>query len=462
MLRQHLEFRKLHRLDEPRGGSSCGPGPVAVEFPEVQAMKQFYPHCFHKTDRRGRPIYIERLGKLDCSGLLSIVTEERLLEYFAYESERQTTLRLPACSLAVGQLLESTISILDLHGLGFSHVTNTTALRIVRSITREQEANFPEVTGAMFIVNAPAVFSIAWSLVKPWLSATTLSKVHVFAAGQVEFKERLLEFVAPENLPTFLGGVCTCPGKAGGCMGCDDGPWSDPAILHMLEKTPYWEVLRHFAEERGHGGVAGNDGPLCTAADVAGPPCAAGSPADSPARMGVQPDCSGPSGAPAAHATEESVSGEEHGAEGCQRAVVALAVGGSTITHGSGEASSRVLAVEARAPAASEWALGLSCLAAIDDGSGVVPVGGGSQAVPPAASHGCSSNGREDLGVEPQLVGPEEAGTGTAPGKAAREQLEQWLRESAQALGPWVSCGGRRRPEQAPAACGGPPSPCRH
>ena len=60
----------------------------------------------------------------------------------------------------------------------------------------------------------------------PLLGARTQRKVQVF--GDSGYTARLLEYIAPESLPTFLGGEDTdlCP--------CGTGPWSDPAYNPKL------------------------------------------------------------------------------------------------------------------------------------------------------------------------------------------------------------------------------------
>lgn len=38
-----------------------------------------YPCYYHKTDKDGRPIYIEQLGKIDLNELFKITTEDRMI-----------------------------------------------------------------------------------------------------------------------------------------------------------------------------------------------------------------------------------------------------------------------------------------------------------------------------------------------------------------------------------------------
>jgi hypothetical protein len=58
-------------------------------------------------------------------------------------------------------------------------------------------------------INAPYLFSTAWSFVRPLLDEVTVSKISILGSN---YRSVLLEQIPAENLPTYLGGTCQCPG----------------------------------------------------------------------------------------------------------------------------------------------------------------------------------------------------------------------------------------------------------
>ncbi|KAG8768558.1 cytosolic factor, phosphatidylinositol/phosphatidylcholine transfer protein, partial [Serendipita sp. 397] len=98
------------------------------KFEEKEEVNKYYPQFYHKTDKEGRPIYIEVLGKLDVGKLYAATSEDRLLKRLVLEYERFLTERLPACSRVVGHPVETSCTILDLNNVGlmqFYKVKNT-------------------------------------------------------------------------------------------------------------------------------------------------------------------------------------------------------------------------------------------------------------------------------------------------------------------------------------------------
>ena len=201
----------------------------SFEFPEVNAIKEIYPHGFHKTDRLGRSIYIERYGLIDMKKIFSLTTEERMIRYYIREYERMVNLRIPACALAAGYPVEQTFTILDLGGSS-TKLMKKNVYNFVKLASGIAQDYYPEILGRMFIVNTPMLFSVAWKVIRPWLDERTQKKITTEGS---KFQPKILELVAPENLPDFLGGTCVC---AGGCLNSDPGPWQNPDIIRRIQE----------------------------------------------------------------------------------------------------------------------------------------------------------------------------------------------------------------------------------
>lgn len=84
---------------------------------ELKKVKECYPHGYHGVDKLGRPVYIERLGKLDVDGLMKVTTLERYIKYQIQEYEKTLALRFPACSAAAKKNINRSLAILDVQGV---------------------------------------------------------------------------------------------------------------------------------------------------------------------------------------------------------------------------------------------------------------------------------------------------------------------------------------------------------
>ena len=193
-------------------------------FPEHELVQSAWVHGYHKTDKRGRPVYIDRIGCADLDTLFKVTTPERIAEEHLYEWEVLLRDRFPACSRAAGRPIRQTMTVVDLAGLSLARFN--TARPVVMALTRLDQEYYPEFLGDLMLVNAPWVFTAVWAVVSPMLGARTQRKVQVF--GDSGYTARLLEYIDAASLPAFLGGDDTdlCP--------CGTGPWSDPAYNPKL------------------------------------------------------------------------------------------------------------------------------------------------------------------------------------------------------------------------------------
>ncbi|OAY85398.1 Phosphatidylinositol/phosphatidylcholine transfer protein SFH6 [Ananas comosus] len=99
------------------------------EYTELSEVLQYYPHGYHGVDKEGRPVYIERLGKVDPNKLMQVTTMDRYVRY---------------------------------HGLkNFSK----TARELIVRLQKIDNDNYPEVLGTKFQSKLAEIIDSRWSFV---------------------------------------------------------------------------------------------------------------------------------------------------------------------------------------------------------------------------------------------------------------------------------------------------------
>ncbi|XP_020218813.1 phosphatidylinositol/phosphatidylcholine transfer protein SFH9 isoform X3 [Cajanus cajan] len=208
-------------------------------YKEYEEVQRYYPHGYHGVDKDGRPVYIERLGKVEPSKLMNVTTVDQFLRYHVQGFEKMFKEKFPACSIAAKRHIDKTTTILDVHGVNwvsFSKVAHDLVMRMQKI----DGDNYPETLNQMFIVNAGSGFKLLWNTARGFLDPKTTAKIHVLGN---KFQSRLLEIIDSSQLPDFLGGSCSCPND-GGCLRSNKGPWNDPNILKLLHSREAMKLTK--------------------------------------------------------------------------------------------------------------------------------------------------------------------------------------------------------------------------
>lgn len=229
MWNNFIKWRKENNVDEI----------LAKEFPEIPEAKKYYPHGYFRTDKLGRPIYIERIGHLKFDPLVKTIPLEKLQLYFVQSYERLIFEIFPACSRATGKRVEQTCYIIDLKGAGMK-MFSSKMREIINLASKIGQDYYPEILGSMFIINAPMFFSGVWSVIKVFLDEKTVKKINILGSS---YQKELDKYIAPENLPDFLGGKVTSQ-DYGEPFGNEQGPWKDDQFKGLnLIKPEEIEVI---------------------------------------------------------------------------------------------------------------------------------------------------------------------------------------------------------------------------
>jgi len=195
-------------------------------YMEIDELKEFYPHGWCGVDKLGRPVYIEKLGKLSMSNVMRITTPERLAHHFVQDAEYSMTHRYVACSLRQGRVIDKSLLVWDLRGVEMKHMTDKRVIDLIRTAIKSSGKHFPETCGKVLVLNTPKTFELIWKVVKNMLDPKTLLKIEMS-----EGIGSLHQYVDLDQLSTELGGtnLCKWPYE-------EIGPWREPGFQNLLTR----------------------------------------------------------------------------------------------------------------------------------------------------------------------------------------------------------------------------------
>eukprot|EP00465_Bigelowiella_longifila_P007419 CAMPEP_0185259638 /NCGR_PEP_ID=MMETSP1359-20130426/8379_1 /TAXON_ID=552665 /ORGANISM="Bigelowiella longifila, Strain CCMP242" /LENGTH=218 /DNA_ID=CAMNT_0027845613 /DNA_START=39 /DNA_END=695 /DNA_ORIENTATION=+ len=105
----------------------------------------------------------------------------------------------------LGYRLYRHIVVIDLAGYSMSHLSRD-FMAMVRKVLPLSNMLYPESLEKLYIVNAPFVFTTAWSLLKAFIHSSTQKKITILGSNTKKNIEIMSEHIDPAEIPTWLGG----------------------------------------------------------------------------------------------------------------------------------------------------------------------------------------------------------------------------------------------------------------
>ncbi|XP_036132266.1 SEC14-like protein 4 [Molossus molossus] len=201
MLRKHMKFRKQQDLDNI----------LTWQPSEVVQLYDAGGICGY--DYEGCPVWFEIIGNLDPKGLLLSTSKQEMIR----KRIKMHELLLQECELQsqkLGRKIETMLMVFDMEGLSLKHLWKP-AVEVAQQFFAIMEANYPETLKNLIIIRAPKLFPVAFNLVKPFMSEETRKKIVILGAN---WKQEMLKFISPDQLPMEFGGTMTDPDGNPKCL----------------------------------------------------------------------------------------------------------------------------------------------------------------------------------------------------------------------------------------------------
>jgi hypothetical protein len=239
LLDHALEFRKAHSIDQILRT------PLPAEF--LAQLRAVMPHGLHKTDNWGHPVYIERIGHIIPSEMASLwaagekalpqsvgprgagggahggsaaarLLETRMNAVIFYHFQMVEYARIGYAGAHGGPGASKMVTVLDLSDLRLSLFASKACVERLGSLARLGDLLAVENLAAIWVVNAPWFFAKCWQAMSHLLVPRTAEKMRVLSPA--ETGPFLRQVMPAGNLPTWLGGECSCEG---GCVSARTG-----------------------------------------------------------------------------------------------------------------------------------------------------------------------------------------------------------------------------------------------
>ncbi|KAL8788752.1 MAG: hypothetical protein Q9195_007159 [Heterodermia aff. obscurata] len=188
-----------------------------IDVHDYQEARSVYPQWTGRRDKRGIPVYLYEVGKLDSKKMIAYSSStskskikgpspSRMLRLFALY-ENLTRFVMPLCSSIPGRPnpetpVDQSNNIVDISRVGLKQFWNLRGH--MQDASQLATAHYPETLDRIFIIGAPSFFPTVWGWIKKWFDPITTSKI--FILSEKDVLPTLSAFIDIESIPKKYGG----------------------------------------------------------------------------------------------------------------------------------------------------------------------------------------------------------------------------------------------------------------
>ncbi|GIY49263.1 SEC14-like protein 2 [Caerostris darwini] len=197
MLRKHIQWRKEFLVDT-----------ILDDYTSVEALVKHFPGNLIGFDKEQCPVKYFAFGNMDAKGIRKAAKFSDIIK-FMIQMQEQEMVVLKEQSEKVGKILPGSVYICDFKDMTFSAATDKKTLEHSIYLSKMYQDHYPERLKAVYLINVSSYFHLLFNILKVFLAASILSKMHFCSKAEVQ--EKLLKVIEADQLPGFLGGNRTDP-----------------------------------------------------------------------------------------------------------------------------------------------------------------------------------------------------------------------------------------------------------
>ncbi|XP_069672374.1 SEC14-like protein 4 [Periplaneta americana] len=198
MLRDSLKWREKWEADK------------IGEYEPPEVIQKYYPSGICGFDKEGAPVIVVPFAGLDMWGMMHSVNKNDFIKMTIKTLETFLSIATEQAK-KFGQEASQVVCVMDMENFNLRQYAWRPAGEVVIALIQMYEANYPEILKACYIINAPKVFAIAFSVVKNFLNEYTLRKIQILKSDPRKWQPELLKMIERDQLPAHYGGTLTDP-----------------------------------------------------------------------------------------------------------------------------------------------------------------------------------------------------------------------------------------------------------